>query len=57
MFTVFADLRNVVLARKDSVLARVRAVRTIGLPDRDSIFLASDVMLIRGEGGGMNRRL
>jgi hypothetical protein len=50
-FTIFADLANVVVKRKDSVLARVRAVRTVDLPDRKSLFLATDVMLIRGDSG------
>lgn len=43
-FTMFADLRNVIVGRKDSVIARLRAVRT-ALPGGDSIFLASDLMV------------
>jgi hypothetical protein len=48
-FTVFADLRNVVVKRKDSVLARVRAVQTAAIPGIDSLFLATDLTLIRGD--------
>jgi hypothetical protein len=47
-YTAFADLRDVVVRRKDMVAARIRAVRIVAVPDRDSVFLCSDLLLVRG---------
>lgn len=47
-FTAFADLQSVVVQKKDIVAARLRAVRILGLRDRKAVFLATDLLLVRG---------
>jgi hypothetical protein len=47
-FTAFADLRNVVVKKKDMVAARLKAVRILGIPNTKAVFLCSDVLLVRG---------
>jgi hypothetical protein len=47
-YTVLADLQNTVVTRKDMVLARIRAIRAVGIREVPAIFLADEVKLIRG---------
>lgn len=47
-FTAYADLRNVVVKKKDIVAARLRAVRVLGVAKRDAIFLCDDLLLVHG---------
>jgi hypothetical protein len=47
-YTVFADLRNTIVRQKDMVLARVEAVRAVGIRNLNAVFLAKQVMLIQG---------
>jgi hypothetical protein len=47
-FTAYADLRNVVVRRKDMVAARFKAVKVLGVPGTDAIFICDEVLLVRG---------
>lgn len=49
-YTAFADLSDVLIARRSSILATVRAIPVLGMPGRDCVFVASHIVLIRGEG-------
>ena len=57
-YTVFADLSSFVVQRKDMVLARVKAVKVVGLKGITGIFIANEVLLVRGvQGNGLNSAL
>ena len=47
-YTAYADLRNVVVRKKDMVAARVRAVRVLGIRDTNAVFLCEEILLISG---------
>ena len=51
-YTLFADLRDIVVRRKDAVIAGVRAERAVAIPGCDSLFLATEVAVIRGSSTG-----
>jgi hypothetical protein len=55
-FTVFADLRNVVVRPRDMVVARIRAVRAVGIRDVPAVFLADDITLVHGMNGATGSR-
>ena len=46
-YTIFADLSNAIVQRKDTICARIKAVRVVGLPNVSAVFLADDVLVIR----------
>jgi hypothetical protein len=47
-YTAYADLRNVVVRKKDMVAARVRAVRILGIRGTKAIFLCDQIVLVSG---------
>jgi hypothetical protein len=55
-YTLFADLRDVVVRRKDMVLARIRAVRAVGIRDVPAVFLADEIILVHGMNGATGLR-
>jgi hypothetical protein len=50
-YTVFADLSRVVLQRKDIICARVTAVPVLGMPGMTAVFLADEILTMRGDSG------
>ncbi len=47
-YTAFADLRNVVVRKKDMVAARMKAVRVLGIKGTGAVFLCDEILLVRG---------
>jgi hypothetical protein len=47
-YTMFADLSKLVVQRKDTICARVTAVRVVGLPGVQAVFLADEILTIHG---------
>lgn len=47
-YTAYADLRNVVVRKKDMVAARVKAMKVLGIAGTDAIFICDEVLLVRG---------
>lgn len=45
-YTIFADLSNVVVRKKDMIMASIRAVGCIGIPKRSAVLVADRVLLI-----------
>lgn len=48
-YTVFADLSSTVVQRKDMIVARLQALRVVGLKGTRAVYLADDLLLVRGE--------
>lgn len=46
-YTFFADLSNVIVQKRDTILARVRSLPLIGIPGRKAVLLATDILVIR----------
>lgn len=46
-YTAFADLAKIVIQRKDTVCARIRSVRVLGIFGVDAVFLADDIISLR----------
>lgn len=47
-YTAYADLRNVVVRKKDMVAARLKAVKVLGVAGTNAIFVCDEVLLVRG---------
>jgi hypothetical protein len=47
-YTAYADLRNVVVSKKDIVSARLKAVKVLGVTGTNSIFICDEVLLVTG---------
>ena len=47
-YTVYADLRNVVVRKKDMVAARLKAIKVLGITGTDAVFICDEVLLVRG---------
>lgn len=47
-YTAYADLRNVVVRKKDMVAARLKAMKVLGIAGTDAIFICDEVLLVRG---------
>jgi hypothetical protein len=47
-FTAYADLANAVIQRRDTICARIRAVRVFGLPGTTVLFLADELVTVKG---------
>jgi len=47
-YTAYADLRNVVVRKKDMVAARLKAIKVLGIAGTDSVFICDEVLLVRG---------
>jgi hypothetical protein len=47
-FTAYADLRTVVVKKKDMVAARLKALKVLGVAGSDAIFICDEVLLVRG---------
>ena len=46
-YTAYADLRNVVVRKKDMVAARLKAVKVLGVAGTSAIFICDEVLLVR----------
>ncbi|HWY57926.1 MAG TPA: hypothetical protein VNZ03_25915 [Terriglobales bacterium] len=47
-YTGYADLRNVVVRKKDMVAARLKAIKVLGIAGTDAVFICDEVLLVRG---------
>jgi hypothetical protein len=47
-YTAYADLRNVVVRKKDMVAARMRPIRVLGINRTRAVFLCDEILLVRG---------
>ena len=47
-YTAYADLRKVVIRRKDMVAARIKAVRLLGIAETGAVFLCDQILLVGG---------
>jgi hypothetical protein len=47
-YTAYADLRNVVVRKKDMVAARLKAAEVLGIAGTYAIFICDEVLLVRG---------
>jgi hypothetical protein len=47
-YTAYADLRNVVVRKKDMVAARLKAVKVLGIAGTNAVFICDEVLLVRG---------
>jgi hypothetical protein len=46
-YTAYADLRNVVVRKKDMVTARLKAINLFGLTGTHAVFMCDEVLLVR----------
>jgi|ERR1700730_1457975 len=51
-FTAYADLRNVIVRKKDMVAAQLKAVKVLGVAGSDAIYICDEVLLVRGSPSG-----
>jgi hypothetical protein len=47
-YTAYADLRNVVIRKKDMVAARMKAARVLGISGTNAVFICDEILLVRG---------
>ena len=47
-YTAFADLRNIVVKKKDILAARLKAVRVLSIPKTKVVFLCTDILSVHG---------
>lgn len=45
-YTIFADLSQTVVQRKDLIMARIRSIPLIGISDHQAVLIATDLLLI-----------